>query len=212
MATVRLSDDNKSEICSSISNTLHRAMYNKAFPVPKGDISEWITDQLPKAIRKAYRLLRADDPELVTNRTHGVDFHIRSDTHKYQIGVSERAPRNNILIRKKDKYHAVVVEWVQWEMDTKRKVDDGTHYIEELVWACTSAGQLKRLLPKEIMTFIPGYLLDFSEVERRSRIPASFNPNKERLEAMMYMLTIGAISPEKYKGAKAWSEYIEEIE
>lgn len=212
MATSRLSDDDKSQICRSVSNTLSRAMYNKKFPIPEDDITEWVTDQMPKAIRKAYRLLKADDSELITSQGYGVDFTIRSDTHKYQIGIAKTAPKNHILIRKKDKYHADVIKWVQWEVDTKRKVDNGTNYIEELVWACTSAGQLKRLLPEEIMMFIPECLLDFSTVERRSRIPASFSPDKDRLEAMMYMLTIGSISPETYKGAKAWSEYSEEIE
>lgn len=211
MATARLSDDEKQNITEAICSVIRRALHNKIFPVPKEELTEWITNQLPKPIREAYRLLRADARDLTTQQFYSCDFNIHSDTHKYQIGISEPVPTNGIVVKKTAKYHAAVIEWVEWEVKTKHQVEDAEGYIEELVWACTSSGQLKRLLPQETMRFIPNHLLDFSKVERRSRIPNSFKPDIDRMGSMMYILTVGAISPERCKGMAATSERVEKI-
>lgn len=212
MATARLSDDERSSIVNTIERITARALLNKEFPIAKEDATAWVISQLPKPIRKAYLLLKADEPELVTEKSYASDFRIKSDTMMFQIGIDAPVPRDHILVQPSDVHHADIIKWAEWEVDIKKKVDAADSYISELVYSCTSVGQLKRLLPQEIMRFIPKHLLDFSEVERRSRIPASFTPVADDLESMMNMLTLGAISPEKRKGMKAWTEYTEEIE
>ena len=206
MATSRLSDDEKQSICRAVNMTTKRAMFNKEFPVPQEEVMDWLIKQMPKPIRKAYILLRADASDLVKHQGFACDFDIHSDTHEYRINIRPKVPRNHILIRKKDYYHADVIKWAKWEVDTQKAVDNATSYFDSLVCSCTSVGQLKRMLPDEIMRFIPSHLLDFSNVERRSRIPASFTPDNERLEAMMHMLTVGSISPEELKGVQASTE------
>lgn len=208
MATARLNDDERQNISNAITRIIQRALHNKEFPVPKEEVTEWITNQLPKPIREAYRLLRADAPDLVIQQSYSCDFDICSDTYKYRIGISQPVPTNNIMVLTTAKYHAAVIEWVEWEVKTKNQSEDAESYIETLVWSCTSSGQLKRLLPQEVMRFIPNYLLDFSQVERRSRIPNGFKPDTDRMENMLYMLTVGAISPEHCKGMAATSDYV----
>lgn len=211
MATSRLNDEEKSSICHAVDKTIKRAMFNKEFPVPQEEVMDWLIKQLPKPIRKAYRLLRADADDLIKHQGFGCDFDIHSDTHEYRIDIRAKVPRNHILIQKKDYYHADIIKWAKWEVDTQKAVSDTVSYFDSLVWSCTSVGQLKRLLPDEIMRFIPSHLLDFSDVERRSRIPASFSPDNKRLEAMMHMLTVGSISPEEHKGVIASTEDIIQI-
>lgn len=212
MATARLSDQEKCSIVNSVERTIKRALHNKVFPVPEDEISEWVTNQLPTRIREAYLLLREEDRGLVKKQGYGCDFIIHSDTHKYQIGVSKWVPKNGLVISPHDPYHASVLEWAAWNSETKDAVSAADDYISSLVWSCTSAGQLKRLLPVEIMRFIPDHLLDFSLVERRSRIPNSFNPDKKQLEAMMDLLVVGSLSPIERKGAFADLEHKVKIE
>ncbi len=211
MATARLDDNEKSRIGTGIGTIIGRALHNKQFPLEKEDVFDWILGQIPESHEKAYRLLESEHPELVKKQSYGCDFKILSTTHSYQIGVTSEVPYNHILINPFDPRHAAVLEWAEWWFGVKEQVGEGCNYVEELVWACTSVGQLKRLLPPEILRFVPSHLLDFSEVIRRSRIPASFTPDAVKMEAMMKILTLGAISPEQRKGMNAWVEQANEI-
>ena len=216
MATARLSDSDRSNIVWTLELVINKSLNSKSFPVKKNKLMEWGIKQLPKPIKKAYILLREDCPEL-TRKASGYDcgFTIRTDTHQYKIKFGEsgtKFPLEGLLILPNDKYHTQIIEWAVWFNEISEKVEEANKYINNLVYACTSVGQLKRLLPQEVMRFIPTHLCDFSEVERRSRIPASFMPEQEKLDNMLQMLTVGSISPDQRKGISVNVELVTEID
>lgn len=201
MPTERLSDDNKQNISSALDRVIERAMFNKKFPINKKDLFEWLVDQMPQTHQDAYRLLRDENKKLVTNSgSWGSKFKVRDTNSEYTIQVTAKVPYDNIEVRETDSRVADVIVWLKWYEELKAKVSDAESYGDSLVYACTSVGQLRRLLPDEIMRFIPSKLLDFSEVERRSRIPRGFHPDPERMDNMLQMLALGSLSPKERTG------------
>lgn len=201
MPTERLSDDDKSTINGEMDAIINRAMFNKKFPVKSKDLFEWLVDQMPDSHQKAYRLLRAENKKLVsTSGTWGSKFKIRDANTEYTVQVTAKVPYDYVVVAENDSRNAEVVEWLLWYEDLKIKVDSASSYAATLVWACTSAGQLKRLLPKEVLRFIPTHLLNFDDVERRSRIPRSFKPDSDKMDNLMQMLALGSLSPKERKG------------
>lgn len=204
MATLRLADDEKRNITSGIRNLIGRAHHNKPFPIDEKDIFEWVVDQLPLHQRKAYRLLRKELPVLTRADNYSSNFEIADTLLTYLIHVGTKLPMPGVFILKADPHHQEVIDWAEHYMDLNDKTRKAEYHIGDLISSCTSVGQIKRLMPEEALRLIPSHLLDFSEVERRSRIPASFFPDKDKMENLMQMITLGSISPESRKGLSAW--------
>lgn len=201
MATDRLSDSDKDNIESRIISTMQRALYNKRFPVEESDAFDWLTNQMEPTHREAYMLLRKENNALITScGSWHATFYIKSLSIKYHVGIHAEIPVANLLVAYDDPYHDIVVEWLDWYHALDCKVDWARKYCRKMVYSCTSVGQIKRLFPAEALRFVPSHLCDFSQVERRSRIPASFAPDPDKLENMMNIVTLGAISPEAVKG------------
>ena len=201
MATERLTDDDKSTIVNKIDNITVRSLYNKKFPVDKEDIFEWVTNQMEQSHQDAYRLLRVENIDLTNSSSSwDSDFFIRSDSYTYKANIRYSLPLKSLEIRKTDPHHADVIEWIEWYYDLEQRVAQAREYCFKMVWACTSAGQIKRLFPDEALRFVPSHLLNFNDVERMSRVPRSLALDGEQLENLMNMITLGAISPEERKG------------
>lgn len=215
MATPRLSDHDKSQLTWALEAVIDRALNSKKFPIKKKHFMEWGIKQLSKPVKKAYRLLRDDCPALTHHVSgYGCQFMVRTDSLEYRMSVSGsgvKFPMTDLLILPSDKYHADIIEWAVWHDEVYNKIQAANSYANFLVFACTSSGQLKRLLPQEVMRFIPKHLCYFKEVERRSRIPASFTPNEQELDNMIQMLAVGSLSPETRKGIAVTINSIEEI-
>lgn len=202
MATARLTDYEKSSIASKICHVITRTELNKEFPIKEEDIFNWMQEQMEPRIREAYKMLSEECPALVsTCSSWQAIIKINSDTRRYRVSVSADIPMKDIYVLPTDPHHAEVIEWLEWTDDVDKKSARARRYCERLVYACTSVGQVKRLLPEEVMRFVPGQLLDFSEVERRSRIPASLSLDADEMDNMLHMLTLGSLSPETRKGA-----------
>ncbi len=201
MATARLTDNDKSEIAGNLSNVINRALNNKKFPLRKEKVFNWLSNQMKSTHRDAYLLLRDECPKLITNcRSWEANFFIRSDINEYKVSIHTKIPTPELRIHLNDPHYSDVLEWVKWYWELHAKVDEADTYAHHLIWGCTSVGQIKRLLPDEILRFVPSHLLDFSEVERKSRVPRGVSQNTDQFENMMQMAALGALSPSEAKG------------
>jgi hypothetical protein len=201
MATARLSDDDKRSIRNTISKVINRALNNKKFPIKKDDVWGVAMDQMKKRHRKAYELLTNECSDLVTKTNRwGAYLRIQSPTHTYALMMSQRLPKSELIVRENYPCHAELLAWAEWYAELEEKLADANVFCAELIESCTSVGQVKRLLPDEALRFVPDHLLDFSEVERRSRVPAGFTPEPDRMDNLMQMLALGSLSPEKRRG------------
>jgi hypothetical protein len=204
MATERLTDNDKDEIVSKIGGIAERALYNKKFPVKKAKVFNWISKQMKPTHRKAYLLLTDEFPALVNKcGSWQANFIIKSKYDKFTVDIRTAVPVAEILIKDIDRYHADIITWCEWYQEMKDQVNDAHIYARTLVYACTTVGQVKRLFPDEILRFVPSHLLNFSDVERRSRVPNSLSLEPERFENMMQTVAIGALSPDEMKGLEA---------
>lgn len=203
MATLRLSDSDKQQLCNQFFAELSRCRHNRKFPLKKKQIYKLGLTILPKDVRKAFRLLSEKAGYLVAEECRRATIQISDTNNEYRAIVSYiRWPsREDGIVPPDHEHYPVLLEWCQNFHEIHAKVELAGDYVRSIVCACTSAGQIKRILPDEVLRLLPAHITrSFGDAERQSRIPASFRPDPIAEENLVSMLALAAISPEKRKG------------
>lgn len=206
MPTARLSYDDKMTIQRSFHRTLSKATNSYPFPLKESDpITQTLgMDMLPDETRAVYdRMLRLDK-ELVAKPPewrawfYAWDWIRGEGDIRYRIeGFGLTVPKNGLILPNTHPCHADIVKWASNWHSIKVSVQLAVHYLNDAVEACTTIGQLKRVLPEDFMRYMPESLTStLGDAERGSRVPRSFTPDATKCEALGKMLTIGSLAPD----------------
>jgi hypothetical protein len=213
MPTLRLSDNDKTNITTEFDIVLNKARHNHVFPLDKDELQNLFVDSFPVNIASAYREIYQWKSSLL--RTGGYCAYMTlSDevdgTYKIIIIDATSLPDVEPHFVGGSKWYPELLKWATESHDTDKKIFEAQRYVSKAVDNCTSAGQILRVLPEDCVKFLPPKVTStFSQAERRSRIPRDFTPNPEKAELVLNMLALGSISPD-HKGLNAEvSSYIE---
>ncbi len=201
MATARLSDQDKGTIVHNFNAILTRVTNNKVFPLADEDMYAWGIRQLRKEIREPYEFLIERAKYLVSVASYNTSFFIESSEYRYEVSHYAKWPCKSLTIRETDPLHKAVLAYVEWYYDSINTTQAANRYQHNAIHCCTSAGQITRIFPPEVIRFLPDNIVGtLGDATRKSRIPESFSPNEEELENLMQMLALGSISPEDLTG------------
>lgn len=202
MPTQRLSDYEKADLIGEYNDMLGRGAYNQPFPIEyKKEVWGMGIDLLPRKIRAAYVLLREEAMILTAASKYRTQFIINDEKYQYKFHILEAAPMENLVIHKSHERYDAILKWIVWQTKIQIQITEAERTISKAIKACTSAGQIKRILPPEALRIMPNAMLaSLDEAERRSRVPAMFKVTQDEMEHFVNMLTLGSISPERRKG------------
>ena len=206
MPTLRIGDRERSSINSAFEHVTKRAKNNKPFPLIETDFPEFGLSLLDPRVAGPYELLMELDKDLLASTPYAPDFTLDDGEYEYTIGVYRVAmPKSGMVLPDNHPRHAELLEWVISQCAIERKVAEATAYLYTITEACSSIGQLKRVLPAEIIRFVPDHMQSyFAEAERRSRVPAALCIDTDLLNVLADVLTLGSISPEARTGLQAF--------
>lgn len=205
MATQRLSDVDKSFIISRFSAVLRRAGNNLTFPVPtKEEVREWVINCMPAHIRNPYLALRENAPGLVREGGWINYLTIHNDKgEQYELefnGVTGW-PNWKGIVTPEHEHYDEVWQWCHDFHTIENQVRRCEKYVDEAIDSCTSAGQIARIFPEDILRFLPhNTLQSLGDAERKSRIPRDFNIDPEMTELVANTMAIGSVCPESRDG------------
>lgn len=210
MPTKRLSTYEKENLVYKFRDIIYKCSNSQHFPVKKNELVEWTRSLLPESVVVAFDVMMdyskqlEASPTLARTAYSDVTFQLETDDATYKGEFNAWNVEGDILaciytIKEGDMYFDEMVRWAEERRKTQHKIKDAIHYIEQLIHACTSAGQVKLLLPDEVDKFLPSSLLHSLQwAERKSRVPRHWNENKEREQVFMEMLALGSLSPKEY--------------
>lgn len=206
MATMRLGDVERASIKSNFSVVLGRAANNKAFPLEKDDAWEFGMSLLPVQIAEYYEYLREHARDLTSESGWNPEFFLNTDEFKFGLSIyGVSLPQEDLQLQSNHPRYAEILEWCEYRYGITERINDADHYMESIIYSCSSVGQIKRLMPDDILRFIPSNYRDsFKNAERRSRIPAGFKPEPDRLEQLAQMLALGSLSPKEREGIQVF--------
>lgn len=223
MPTLRLSDNDKTNITTEFDIVLNKARNNHVFPLDKDELWEVFVDTFPPNCASAFRELHQWKPSLLSTGSYCAYMTLADEvdgTYKVTIIGASHVPdvephfvedsSSSAFCPLSTRWYPELLKWARAYYDTDRKVLEAQRYVGYAIDECTSAGQILRVLPEDCVKFLPSKVTStFSQAERRSRIPRDFTPNPEKAELVLNMLALGSISPD-HKGLNAEvSNYIE---
>lgn len=207
MPTLRLGDQERSEIRQSFNEILERSKNNQPFPLQDHDFPEFGYEMLPSNIAHHYAELREHGEFLTKASVWNPDFKIRDDAYQYDISISGDAvvvPKDGLILPTTYYKHQEILEWAASYIEVAEKVSDARGFLSGMVECCSSTGQIKRLLTDEVMRFLPNHMMEhFNNAERRSRIPAGMCMDgfAEKMDNLTQMLALGSLSPSERVGS-----------
>ena len=207
MPTLRLGDNERSEIRSAFHTVIRRAVNNVPFPLQDHDFPEFGYDLLEPRIAKHYEFLREEAEHLTKASSWSADFNVESAEFRYNITVPHvTLPMDGLLLRETHHRHAEILEWATGYDRMDDRVNAAQSFLNNIVECCSSTGQIHRVLSDEILRFVPEYMHgSFKDAERRSRIPASLGMDgfAENIIELADVLALGTLSPKDMVGLDA---------
>jgi hypothetical protein len=212
MPTLRLTDSDKSWIVSSFSTPLHRCTNSLPFPLKETkDIEEWVQDCIPVKIWDSWKYLMDNCRSTVSHLGYTKIAFVETDDgtgNKYRIFLygSDTGcwPHYEPTCKKGDLHYEEILKWAKQYAAVQEQVDEAMRYMQRGVWACTSAGQIARIFPENVLRFLPSRAgSSLSNAERKSRVPSGFEINHETCDLLERMLALGTISPNSQEGFDA---------
>lgn len=209
MPTMRLSPNDKSNIDRQFSVVICRAPNSHTFPVPEDELKDWVFSLLPEEIADAYKLVKKYDKKMVQEAGWCFDAKVHQPAtperlqgrYKIRFDASENLPNCEPTVTEGCAYYEEILKWCNDVYKLDKQVRIASEYVTHAIESCTSAGQIVRVLPEDCIRFVPNTVLStLADAERRSRIPANFEPDKDAEQLVLDMLTIGSISPETRPG------------
>jgi hypothetical protein len=206
MPTKRLTDHDKSWTEHQYTRVFTKAINAHEFPLKKEEIRDWFIDSMPSSIASAYREVFDFNKNLLSTSGYCSYFkiYLPEKTGYYSCTAMDigHMPHFEPKFLEGSSHYDEVIKWAAQYWTTNEKIKAVHEYVEAAIYACTSAGQLQRVLPEESLRFLPGEVAStFKHAERKSRIPRDFAVNKHMEELLMEMLALGSISPEDRLGA-----------
>lgn len=202
MATLRLGDAERSNINNAFARVLERAQNNQKFPLEEEDIEDFGMSLLSDKAAECFSYLKEFEEDLVRTSSYNPNFKIRGSTFEYDISLWRvELPRDNLLVPEQHAAHAEILEWVTQYCIVQKDIADARDHVREIVAACSSVGQIKRIMQDEILRFVPQYMREtFGNAERRSRVPSGFEIEPDKLTHLSTVLALGTLSPESEGG------------
>lgn len=202
MATTRLGDHERGRTIADFNEIIGRAANNKVFPLDPENSWGFGLGLLPDGVRDKYIHLTVVEPSLVTKAGWNPTIVVADNINKWKIDLYGQAmPKDNMQVPETHPLYQPLIEWCEYHHQIIVDISTADSYLRKIVNACSSAGQIKRLMPPEVLTYLPAKLvLSFGNAERQSRIPRNFQIDKEKMEHFANMLAIGAMSPDKREG------------
>jgi hypothetical protein len=207
MPTMRLGDNERSELCNAFHRIIVRAKNNVPFPLQEHDFPEFGYDLLEPRIAKHYEFLRDEAEFLTTSSGWNPDFNIGDGKFVYNIAVPRmNLPHDGLLLPETHPRHAEILEWAIGYDRMSDRVSAAQSFLNNIVECCSSTGQIRRVLSDDILRFVPEYMQNsFKDAERKSRIPASLGMDgfAESIVELTDILALGTLSPEEMVGIDA---------
>lgn len=203
MGTTRLNDRDRHNICDDFRILMNNCLNSKPFPIHEEEFNAWGLSLLPAETLRCWKHLKIETPDLASGPTRWrPEFKICDDEREYRcISNDGELPYDGIMVPRDDERWREVIAWCQWYVKMDEQRTDAKNYIELIVKKCHSIGQIKRVLPDEILRFVPDSLLSsLKGAERQSRLPRGFYPISERMENLANVLAIAGLSPDKREG------------
>lgn len=212
MPTLRLTDSDRSWIVSSFILPLQRCTNSLPFPIQEtNDIVEWARDCTPTKLWDAWEYLTDNCSSTVTSLGYSKTAFVETDDgtgNKYRIylygGDTGKWPHYEPTCKEGNLHYEEILEWAKQYAHVQEQVDEATRYMQKGVWACTSAGQVARIFPENVLRFLPSKAKStLGNAERKSRVPSGFEINHETCDLLERMLALGTISPDNQEGVDA---------
>jgi hypothetical protein len=201
MPTRRLSDWDKSNLVDEFERILDRWKNAQPFPIEEANLRNWLLSLLPRDVESAYRLLMRTDKSMVQDCISYTSLTLDTLEGQYWINVNiwnsdEKFPNTLYQLDTDDYAFVEVLEWARLYHATGHNARAAYDYVQELVWSCTSAGQVDLLLPEEVKQYIPSSMVSsLKGAERKSRVPRSFERDEEAERIFINALAVGSLSP-----------------
>lgn len=205
MPTQRLSDTDKSFICSRFDAVLNRAGNNLVFPIlEKEEMLEWIVACMPDHVRNPYLALKQNAPSLCRDGGWCNYFYIKHDSgESYELesnGVTGW-PNWRLIVTKEHEHFDDIWQWCNDTHTIQSQVRRCDTYVSKAIDSCTSAGQIARIFPQDILRFLPPATLNsLGDAERKSRIPRDFTIDPELTELVANTMALGSVCPDSRAG------------
>lgn len=204
MPTLRLDDSSRETITDAFSHVLDRITNNKEFPLKHEDVWDFGMRILDRKVAQSYQYLLDNKAELTTKAMWNPEIVLSNGTWEYGITLftsSMGLPYDRMPVPVTDLKFNELIEWCDYYEELKKKQKDADSFMRYLIYSCSSVGQIKRVMPADFLTFLPNRMIaTFNDAERRSRVPAGYDPQQGQLEHLAQMLALGSISPEKREG------------
>lgn len=202
MPTKRLSDWDKANLVNQFENILVCWKNAQPFPIERKNLYNWLLSVLPIDVEAAYRLLRRTDKAMLHDCISYALLVLNAIEGEYRIninvwGLQEHFPNTTYRLETDDAAFVEVLEWARLYRATEKNATAAYDYVRNLVWSCTSAGQVDLLLPEEVKRYIPPAIADtLKGAERKSRVPRDFERNEEAEHTLVNALALSSLSPE----------------
>ena len=202
MPTLRLGDTERSSIMSNFTRVLSRAANNKQFPLTEDDITEFGYSMLEPRIAKYYEFLRDEATDLTSASMWNPSFKVRDAEHVYVIAIhQETLPKDGLLLTDDHAMYGPILKWSQEQWAIENQITEAERYLYHVVENCCSMGQIYRVIPDDVLRFVPEYMQkSLRHAERRSRWPSSLENEPDKLNQLANALALGSISPDERVG------------
>ena len=202
MPTPRLTDENKRDIARKFYYVLRRASWNKPFPVTEKDDPKLKNLGLlciEEQARIHYEALLKLDESLLKPSAWKTEMSISDDDFVYYLeGRDMDIIKQNLRIPIEYPHHDAILEWAQFNSCVEQDVKTAGEIIGKVIDSCSTVGQIKRVLPEDLLRYVPDVLtMQLGEAERASRIPRHLDIDKEKIEHLGNMLALASISPKE---------------
>jgi len=210
MPTKRLSDYDRQEIVSAISNLIDRPFYAVKLDIDPLEQYQFLFEMLPADIGEAYMKMYHFNVESVRSTKEPKVFVYTTDPlaapdekhvpgrYAVELRVPQPLPQYfqwHITKAQHGEFHRKLEEWCHAKAQLRFMEGRAYRYADKCIGKCTSAGQVKRVLPGIEMYMPHGVKQSLQEAERRSRIPQGLNIDHERRQELMVMLARGHLCP-----------------
>ena len=212
MPTKRLSHYDRENILRPLKQTLEREMQQRPFPIESPEVfAEVLLSYAPERLRTAINILAKDAPNALNKRwSQSVDL----GKPRVWDGSTNTRPKqasiyvpDRILVNLEWRLDEecqptwdLIEPWVQQRVEVSERAERASGYFQKAIWSCSTAGQVKRVLP-ELVEILPNELKEsLGEAVRPSRWPLEFQASEDHNEHLSYLAYCSLLPKEPAAG------------
>jgi len=210
MPTKRLSHYDRESILRPLKQTLERETQQRPFPIESPEVfAKVLLSYMPESIRTAIETLEAEEPNAL-NKRWSTDV----DLGRPRVWDGSTTPKQasicipvRVLVNIKWRLDEgcqptwdLIEPWIQQRVEVSERAGRANGYFQEAIWACSTAGQVKRVLP-ELVQILPDELqASLGEAVRPSRWPLEFQASEDHNEHLAYLAYCSLLPKEPAAG------------